>query len=203
VYEVKQILYIVLILSIITSLSFSTTTLSYFVPLNGTSSVAPNVSMSYKCIGTHATYTGNIYVNGTLANTLVATNDTIYNYSIVLSSGIYNLTAECINGGENDNETHRLGFFKTQNYSYTPNITAMSYNGMIAYTNSFLESYFSYAEALFIFGCSFLVTRNLQQTMFAGSAGLLGIFFLTSTPIFFAGSVLALAVGFVLKYVGG
>lgn len=194
--------YIILFL-LLFSLSFAATTADISYPLNASTERLHNLTVTYSCSDGSAPYTANLYINESLADTAVVAEADPTTAVFDLSSGIYNITAECDDGADLDNATVRVGFYKLQTFTANVSIDAFTYDSFLSYVKNYMSDYFAYAAAIFCYGCAFLVTRNMQQTMFAGALGLLAIFFITGTGIFFVGSVFSLAVGFLLKYTGG
>ncbi len=181
---------------------FSVTTSTIVSPLNQSTQRSDNLTLNYMCSDGTAPYNVNLYVNQTLADTAIVAEADQTEVTFNVPSAVYNLTVEC-DDGTADNDSVQVGYYETKTFSVNSSVDQFTYDSFLLYTQSYMLDYMGYAASIFCFGVSFLVTKNMQQTMFAGAMGMLAIFFITGTGIFFIGSVFALAVGFVLKYTGG
>lgn len=171
---------------------------------NGSSLIALLFNVSGKCIGNSTYYNYSFYLNGTqiTAGNITNNTNTYFAYPS-LGSNIYNLSMYCQANETNQSATSQIGFFKIPQPTATftqPNIT---YNGLIAEYESVYTDILPYIFSILAYGIAFLGTRNLQSTLVAGGICVLVVYFIVGGSILFVCGVLSVAIGIVLKFIGG
>jgi hypothetical protein len=150
------------------------------------------------------TWLANVTVNDTdIATALAVSNNTLYSHNFSIGTGEYNWSVTCYDDWDSSTSGEWTLYGTLVNWSTTNtsiNITMnLTYEGYVEYTEEFFEDYSPYIIAIISFGFGFLVTRRIPQTMISGAVGLTVAFFLSSNPMFLAGAVLAILIGFVYK----
>jgi len=88
----------------------------------------------------------------------------------------------------------------TSNVSITGNYTIAKFQTSIQY---FFIDWGGYILSMLCFAFAYAWSYKISQTLIAGGIGMVAIFFMFSNPVFFAGGLLSIVLGYVLKYVAG
>ena len=173
-------------------------------PLNTTSNFGENLSISSICIGNETTWNGFIFVNNTLFTNFSVINNTIQTNPLNLRSAVYNISMLCNSTYLFNTTNITIGYYEIRTYTtnYTsPDLTI--YSDFTGFIDNFFEDNLKYFAPIFVFGIALFYTRKLSDACIVSSIAIVGIFFISGGSILFAGGLLVMGVGFLLKQAGG